>query len=259
MSSRTVEIYDTMEYSIFKRLLGNRHIRNNRVAIIKASIENKGYISNPIIVNEKMEVIDGQGRVEALRQLNMPVEYRILPGLGIEECRAMNLKPTAWTIEDFVESYAESGNENYARLKGLHEGYGFGYTLLFYLGRNLVYGGGSAQSDLRNGTYKLNQSDSITLDEMCQYLTKFKDVKNKVGGKSDLFYGCVGWCASQEGVDKARLCDALHQGVATLSPVSQTEPFLREISGVYNANLPRNKRRWFDYEWRTKDDKEVEA
>ena len=104
-------IFTTTEYDLFKRLKGNRDVTNKRVAIIKESISSIGYVSNPVIVNENYEVIDGQGRVRALMELGLPVEYRIITGLGIDDCRAMNLKPTGWSINDFVKSYAEYGNK----------------------------------------------------------------------------------------------------------------------------------------------------
>ncbi|WP_299997811.1 ParB N-terminal domain-containing protein, partial [uncultured Clostridium sp.] len=66
-------IQNTKDYLIFKKLEGNRPVVNRRVNKIIASIQNVGYITSPLIVNEKMEVIDGQGRLEALEQLKMPV------------------------------------------------------------------------------------------------------------------------------------------------------------------------------------------
>jgi ParB-like chromosome segregation protein Spo0J len=71
MKERIEKIFETRDYGMFKRLKGNRDITTNRVAIIKASIENIGYISNPIICNENMEIIDGQGRYEACKELEI--------------------------------------------------------------------------------------------------------------------------------------------------------------------------------------------
>ena len=114
-------VYVTKDYSIFKRLVGNRDIPETRISKIVESIQTIGWIHNPIIVNEKMEVIDGQGRLTALQRLKMPVEYIVAEGAGNKECIYMNMNMVNWKLPDFIKSYAEQGNENYQRLLGLME------------------------------------------------------------------------------------------------------------------------------------------
>lgn len=253
MGKKVVEIYATTNYGLFRRLRGNRDVTNKRVAIIKESITQVGYISNPVIVNENMEIIDGQGRAEALRQLGLPIEYRIVPGLGIVECRAMNLKPTGWSINDFVKSYAEYGNESYIRLKEIADKYNFGYTLVYSLCKNTTNSGRAVQGDIREGTFTLDEERAKQVDELCAYLVKFKDIQKRVGGRQDLFYGLIGWIALQDGVDKERLRISVAQQANTLSPVAQTEPSLRELSHIYNKGFSKKNCRYFDYEWKTRE------
>ena len=71
------KIYITKDYSIFKKLTGNRSTELERITKICDSIREVGYITSPILVNENMEVIDGQGRLEAFKELGIPVEYII--------------------------------------------------------------------------------------------------------------------------------------------------------------------------------------
>ena len=246
--NKEIKIHETRDYKLFKRLKGNRDITNKRVAIIKASIESVGYISNPIIVNEKMEIIDGQGRAEALRQLDMPVEYRVIENIGIEECRAMNLKPTSWSIKDFVKSYSEYGNDNYIRLEELVKLSGIPLSTVYALCMNTSRSGYSSQKDLRNGTFVLSEDTAKKVANVCEYLKRFKDIQNKIGGKSDLFYGCLGWVSLQPKVDLSRLDVAMHQQYKTITPFARTEDSLKEISEVYNKGYAKNKRRYFDYE-----------
>ena len=79
-------VYTTTDYGIFKRLVGNRDIPESRISKIVESIQTIGWVHNPIIVNERMEVIDGQGRLTALQRLKMPVEYIVAEGAGNKEC-----------------------------------------------------------------------------------------------------------------------------------------------------------------------------
>lgn len=111
----------TTDYSIFNFMLGNRKVSEIRIRKIKKSIETNGYIFSPITCNEKMEIVDGQGRVEALKRLALPVDYIVHPGLTVKDCTVMNQYQTKWATEDYVESYAQLGNKNYENLQKLLE------------------------------------------------------------------------------------------------------------------------------------------
>ena len=113
------EIKSTTNYEMFKKLEGNRATTVARVNKIKKSIMTVGYITSPILVNENMEIIDGQGRFEALKELRLPVEYIVQEGLNVKECIAMNIYQTNWKVMDYIKSYAAKGNPNYIRLTNL--------------------------------------------------------------------------------------------------------------------------------------------
>ena len=148
-------VYTTNDYSIFKRLPGNRDIPESRISKIVESIQSIGWVHNPIIVNEKMEVIDGQGRLTALQRLKMPVEYVVAPGAGNKECIYMNMNMVNWKLPDFVKSYAEQGNENYQRLLSLMERYANGNlniisTALYRISKAKL-------RDIKEGTLQLTE------------------------------------------------------------------------------------------------------
>lgn len=113
----------TNDYSVFKQMEGNREVSETRVRKIKESIEENGYIFSPIVCNEKMEIVDGQGRCEALKRLKMPVDYIVHPGLSVKDCIVMNRYQTKWTATDYIDSNAQLGNKNYINLGKLLERY----------------------------------------------------------------------------------------------------------------------------------------
>lgn len=117
------EIKSTKDYKKFKKLIGNRKVTEARINKIIQSINKVGYLSNPIIVNEKLEVIDGQGRLTALERLGLPVEYIVQQGVGIDECISMNLNQTNWNLMNYIISFADRGNENYIKLLQLMREY----------------------------------------------------------------------------------------------------------------------------------------
>ena len=101
------KVFATMNYDQFKYLDGNRSVKDGRVNKILNSIDEVGYIPAPIIVNEKMEIIDGQGRLEACRRRKIPISYLVIKGIGINECTAMNINQSNWTINDYIERYKD--------------------------------------------------------------------------------------------------------------------------------------------------------
>jgi ParB-like chromosome segregation protein Spo0J len=82
-------VYQTYKYDSFVRLEDNRDVFSNRLNKLIASISER-YICNPIIVNEKREIIDGQGRYEARKSLGLPIHYTIAKGATSDDCRRMN-------------------------------------------------------------------------------------------------------------------------------------------------------------------------
>ena len=64
-------VYMTYDYNIFKKMLGNRELNERHVFRLKKSIR-ENYIPNAIIVNQSMEVVDGQHRLKALSELGKP-------------------------------------------------------------------------------------------------------------------------------------------------------------------------------------------
>lgn len=139
MNDRSIgQIYETDDYSKFKRLEGNRSIRN--IKKILDSIDSVGYVLSPILVNEKFEVVDGQHRLEALKKKGLPVHYMIQKGIGLDECQSLNTGQSNWTTMNYVSSYAEAGDENYLRISSLVTEFGKQFklegVLLFTIGYN---------------------------------------------------------------------------------------------------------------------------
>lgn len=70
-------IRKTLNYDSFKVLEGGKGIVKSRLEMVKKSIA-RGHCVNPIIVNEKMEIVDGVYRFEACKQLGLPIQYMVV-------------------------------------------------------------------------------------------------------------------------------------------------------------------------------------
>lgn len=110
------QIKKTRNYDKFKFLHGNRLVnKHNLVAITKSVAQHNMLSINPIIVNEKFEIIDGQHRFEISKNNKWPIYYMVLENADIEEVHSFNNVNRKWNTMDYVESYATRGNGNYIR------------------------------------------------------------------------------------------------------------------------------------------------
>lgn len=228
----------TSDYSIFKKLMGNRGVDNRRVNYIIKSIKNVGYISNPIIVNEKMEVIDGQGRLSALEQLGMPVEYVVVNGVGLNECVAMNINKINWRISDYVRSFADCGDEHYLRLTELMNKYPeFGLNVIssavFKIERL------SAQQASSGRIYVTEQmvEEAITRLDWLKEILPF--IENR-GLRLDMLERALILASCIDGVDLERLATKVKEECRIMKPFHQLIECLSSLEEIYNNGL-RNK------------------
>jgi hypothetical protein len=111
------KVYKTNDLSIFKQIGGNRVANPQHIKRLKASINENGMLCNPILVNEKMEVIDGQHRLLASQEANSFIYYIILNGYSLRQVHTLNLNQKNWNKKDFMDGYAEMGLESYIKLQ----------------------------------------------------------------------------------------------------------------------------------------------
>lgn len=121
-TTEIMNILSTTEYGSFRTLKGNRSLDLSHVEKLKDSMRNN-FLIKPIDVNEHLEVIDGQHRLEACKYLELPVYYIIQKGWGIEEAQALNIRQKNWTTQDYLNGYCELGFDEYIKFNELVKKY----------------------------------------------------------------------------------------------------------------------------------------
>lgn len=112
---QTYQIRSTTDYSAFKDITGNRTIRPAHVKKLKEAIttDPDSIRYNPILVNDKMAVIDGQHRIKAIESLGLPVYYIQVQSLGIKDVQKLNSVSKQWQPVDYAQAHSRLGNSNY--------------------------------------------------------------------------------------------------------------------------------------------------
>ena len=120
-SQQVNTVYKTNDLKMFKSITGNRPTNPQHIRRLTDSIKVNGLLCNPILVNEKMEVIDGQHRLDACKNAETEVYFIILTGYSLPEVQTLNLNQKNWQKKDFMNGYADKGIESYVTLRDFYE------------------------------------------------------------------------------------------------------------------------------------------
>lgn len=126
------KIQKTENYDLFKRILGNRTINKAQVGRLQESFGNHPELTEavPIIVNDKMEIIDGQHRFRALKNLKLPIYYFKMKGMGLSSIQIINSATKNWTPLDYAKSFHEKGIKSYTTYLQFKRKYKFSHSIL---------------------------------------------------------------------------------------------------------------------------------
>lgn len=121
MKTKQEVLHDsTKDYSLFKVLKGNRTISPFHIENLKKSIQTRNHLDiYPVIVNEKFEVIDGQHRLEAAKQLGLEVHYALKEGLNYIDAMILNACSDNWELNEYLEGFCKNGLQPYLEFKKL--------------------------------------------------------------------------------------------------------------------------------------------
>lgn len=119
-------IYSTYNYEMFNYASANRETAEVHIEQLIDSFDVK-YLIVPIIVNEHMEIIDGQHRFEAAKKKGFPVYFIINKGYGILETQLLNTTQKNWSVDDFANFYCKLGKKDYIQYREFRLKYNYGH------------------------------------------------------------------------------------------------------------------------------------
>lgn len=150
------QVYETMDYGKFSFMDDNRDVNMAHVDALKKSFQSQ-YLLAPILVNENFEIVDGQHRFTAAKQMNFPVRYVVAKGYTIEHVKVLNHHAKNWSTMDHFISRAKSGNQDYLDVMDVWDDFGkitklsfAGIVYRFSTKMNRTYGASSYQSTKPN-------------------------------------------------------------------------------------------------------------
>lgn len=240
-------VQETTEYDKFQKLMANRDISRNHLNGLKAAIQQHPEILKvqPILVNEHLYIIDGQHRFQAAMELGLPVAYTVVPGIGIEVARQMNILQRRWTPRDFAKSYAMGGNKHYrAYLQAMddYEGLNHSTVLLALRGVGLGEGGGLS-SEFRRGDFEVGD-----LTEARKNLDRLLEIREIITiAMTNPLAAAFLQVFTVADFNYTRLIQRLRLAPKTmLHSATNKHDYLRMIEDIYNYDMSdKNRKRLF--------------
>jgi hypothetical protein len=175
-----LKVKKTKKYNIFKYILGNRPINENNKKRLEVSIDKIGQ-QMPLLVAEKdsldnkYPIIDGQHRLEALKTLNISVDFIVSRKTNQNYIDELQVSKQ-WTALDFCKRNAALGCSTCK--KALKIAYEWNIetnnkfttlNVIDLLNKNL----GGSKLSLKNHNYQINLDRATRVYSVCSIFKKY--------------------------------------------------------------------------------------
>jgi hypothetical protein len=165
-------IKKTNDYSIFKKSPLNRETNKGHIKRLKREFERENNLRlNPVICNSEMEVISGQHRLEAAKELGLEVFYICDPKVSHEFILTANSVQKSTSLKDVVDFWAKKEKKaDYILLQKYMQKTHLSMKAL----SGLLFGNGDSQMSelLRTGDFML-PADKKTLERLIDTYLQF--------------------------------------------------------------------------------------
>jgi len=170
-------IYETENYNKFNFINVNRKISREHVNHLKKSILTNNMLhAKPIVVDQQLNIIDGQHRFIAAKELGVKIYYAIVNGYE-EDIISLNANQRSWQTIDYVQYYAKKGINSYINALDLINRYGAGVSNTIEI-ISANHSGGDRKK-LRSGNYEA--VSTIEAERRVKVLSSLKDLfKNRL-------------------------------------------------------------------------------
>ena len=235
------------DFSKFKLLECNRDTSKSHVNKLIGSLQEPRGQVEPITINEKWEVVNGQHRLEAAEEAGLEHIIAIMSyGATIDDVIVMNTTQKKWNFWDFLKCHSHESRPNhteYKKIKKFLKDYPISPKAALWLlsGNNHDYG----TEDFETGAFTV-----LHLEEA----QKQGDLLRKIKGFKTVDVSILKFCWAFVKIQNARTASGTKMSMATLmknlkkyggkffNTGGNQEYYLDEMKECYNTRLPKSKK-----------------
>lgn len=223
----TIKTKQTTDYDLFKFVLGNRKVSDASRRLMEKTLLKEF----PVKVNKKMEIIDGQRRFLAAKNLGLPIYYEIADLNSLTDIQIINAAQKQWSLADYLRTYIYLGKEDY----DICEGFVVQHEINLSSAINLLNGNFNSRNLrlFKEGEFEISEEEIA--NEVMSRAIIFKPYMNKFAYGSHAFIkaifnlvknGLIDWEIMKERMDN------FEGGVFHRQP--STSDYTYQIERIYN-------------------------
>jgi len=234
------EIIKSTDYQLLKIIDGNREIKSHHINALARAIQKDNLLHiEPILVNEKMEILDGQHRYKAAELIRVPYYYRIVNDAENSSIGILNTNRKNWTLVEFASFYSKvNNNKHYIKLENLLEKQNWKIGVAFaFLGYNIRTR--EAKDRFCSGAFEYDFDEEL-LETRIQHHNRFfmfcKD-KDIIGYESFSTLSCINAFfdfTESKRIDWNTFCDRLNNHYILIGRRHNRDEFIEMFLLLYN-------------------------
>lgn len=231
----------TTDYSLFDTVGGNRDLNKPHIKrLVKSIRENNLLEQNPIIVDGDGKVIDGQHRLEAAKELQVPIYYLVVQDGGLQDVQRLNANMKPWTLVDYLNSYIKLQKQDYIILRDFQAKYKLSLASAIEL-CSTNWSGNSAET-FRQGNFVIKDlAQASAVAEMYRAFCEFSDPS---AAKSKEFLRAVRDVYKLNTVSMRQMLKKLKYTPEKIKKQASRMDYLRVFERIYNLRQ-REKVRFY--------------
>ncbi len=226
-----MNIQKTTDYKKFSLHEKNRRLNYNKIVKLGEAMKKKNLLPIfPIVVNLKMEILDGQHRFEAAKRAKATISYIISDQkYDIENVADSNNFQSHWLLSDFVNYFAKENKPDYISLQVLAKKYNIGVATIANLSGNR-----NVFQDIKTGNFIFPD-----LNEMKDLLSHAKTIGLEFAfpfWNSRPFLRALRHIIKVHDYNKMRMGQKIQANRKLLVKCHEADAYIRVLEEIYNSN-----------------------
>lgn len=236
------QVLKTKDYEMFNKHESNRKINQPNLKKIIHSIKTQNMLQfRPILVDGNMNVIDGQHRLEAAKELQVEVYYQVKKEAEHEDIVLLNSNQRAWSYDDYFNYYISRGNEDYKKIKQYCEKNNISINEFIHC----TFSGPQKSKEIKTGllkfpdSEKLNELNRLTKEvkEILEVINKYLLNKKTLTSSQKLKRALYSFLRNPE-VKSDTLIDKITMKASAIRPCADTFSYYSMLKDIYNWRNP---------------------
>lgn len=248
MNEIDTKTYKTKDYELFKFLSYNRKVNESHVQKLMKSISKRNMLSGyPIKVTKNLEIIDGQHRLKAAKNLGVDIYYTVDENFHEMDVMTINVNQKSWAVDDYVDFWRQKGMVEYIKLYEMMQKYGYkAYIFLMWFTDDSM----GLYNKFKNGDLELNKDPKITtafllMRALCDLMRNNPKIHRNIYNQRAFHKACKRFFMNQH-INGEKFLRQYEKYPYSIQYRNDFNNYLEQLVNIYNYNSSSRVKIVFD-------------